>query len=95
MSLEVVVSAQAREDIRSAFAYIAADNPDAARRWRRRLEHNISQLVEFPALGRDRSALGVGLRSMPFGNHLIFYRPARPSWKSFGCSMGRRTSTPS
>jgi toxin ParE1/3/4 len=31
-------------------------------------------LLDFPFLGRDRANFAPGVRSLPAGNHLIFYR---------------------
>jgi toxin ParE1/3/4 len=63
-------------------AYIAEDNPAAARRFYEALAASVAKLGEFPAMGSPRaygSAELACLRMMPvqgFPCHLIFYRPA-------------------
>ncbi len=33
-------------------------------------------LADFPGIGRDRSEFSPGLRSLPVGNYVIYYRRA-------------------
>lgn len=48
----VIWSSNAREDLRAIVAYIAGDNPNAARRYRDRLLKASFELAEFPERGR-------------------------------------------
>ena len=70
-------SPRAREDIDAAAAYIANDNPTAARRFRRAVEATIRLLVTFPEMGSPYShpvyqKLRAKLVS-GFKNYIIFY----------------------
>lgn len=68
------LSREARQDIDGILIYIAADNIDAAISFNDRLEDVCLMLGENPKAGRERPELNEGLRSFPFGNHLVFYR---------------------
>lgn len=54
--------------------YLGARNPDAATRLTDRLEAECWQLARHPALGQLRPDLVTGIRFLPVGNYLIFYR---------------------
>jgi toxin ParE1/3/4 len=68
-------SEQARQDLRSIAAYIAKDNPNAARRWIARLRQRATKIVPFPYAGRrvpefDRD----DIREVFLGSYRIVYR---------------------
>ena len=71
------VSARAEADIRSIAAWIARDSEQAALKWARELHQTITATADTPGIGTDRSHLRRGLRSVPFGNYLIFFKPTR------------------
>jgi toxin ParE1/3/4 len=71
---EVHVSDQAKRDLIGIWEYIAADSPRAADRLIQTLVNTYLRLGVTPGMGRDRSELRPGVRSMPVGNYLIFYR---------------------
>lgn len=73
----VVRSAQSEEDLFEIAAFISRDNLDAALRLIDGFDHRFRLLAEFPFLGEARENLAPSLRSLPFGNYLIFYRPMR------------------
>jgi addiction module RelE/StbE family toxin len=50
--MKVILSPQAREDLREIFLYIAADNPHAARLVQARLKERVAALKENPHIGR-------------------------------------------
>jgi addiction module RelE/StbE family toxin len=50
--MKVVLAPQAREDLREILAYIAADNPRAARAVLARIRERILELRTHPHLGR-------------------------------------------
>jgi addiction module RelE/StbE family toxin len=50
--MKVILSPQAREDLREIFLYIAADNPHAARLVQTRLKERVAALKENPHIGR-------------------------------------------
>jgi len=69
------VSDAARSDLDEIWSYISEDNPDAADRFVRALVSRFAMLASMPQMGRQREELSSRLRSFPFGNHIIFYRP--------------------
>jgi addiction module RelE/StbE family toxin len=50
--MKVVLSPQAREDLRAIFLYIAADNPPAARLVLSRIKERVAELKDNPHIGR-------------------------------------------
>jgi toxin ParE1/3/4 len=71
---EVQVSDQAKRDLIEIWEHIAADRPRAADRLVQTLVNTYLSLADTPGIGRDRRELRPGVRSMPVGNYLIFYR---------------------
>ena len=70
----LTVTESARADLREIRAYIAQDNPAAARRVVERLRAQARNLAATPGIGRSRRDLRLDLFSFPVGRH-IFYRP--------------------
>lgn len=60
------------EDIRSFT--IARWSREQWLRYYRDLVEAFARIAEDPRIGRDRSVLGRGLRSLPCGAHLVFWR---------------------
>lgn len=52
MSRRVLLTPAAREQLLAALAYIAADDPTAARNLRNRVEASLSRLADYPESGR-------------------------------------------
>lgn len=71
------LSARAQTDLEVIWITIAQDNPVAADRFVDRLLHSCRKLVAAPRIGRPREELAPGMRSLPVGNYLIFYRADR------------------
>lgn len=71
----VTRTAQAELDLGDIFAYIAESNVHAARDVLRRIGQKCDLLSDNPNLGRERSDLLENIRSFPYGNYIIFYRP--------------------
>lgn len=67
-------SPAAREDLDDIFDYIASDNPVAAGRFVGVLKGTCKRIAEFPNIGVVRDDLAPGMRCLPVGNYLIFYR---------------------
>lgn len=63
----------ALEDLKGIVRYIAADNPDAARRFRDALYEKFELLAQNPQIAPERPDLAPGLRYLPYGNYLIFF----------------------
>jgi toxin ParE1/3/4 len=71
----VLLSPEAELDVDEIAFRIALDKPDAAKRWLSRAGEQFRMLADWPGAGPARAELRVGLRSLPFGNYVIFYRP--------------------
>jgi len=64
----------AERDLVEIGNFIARDNPSIAARFIERVEEHCELLAAHPLLGRARDELVPGLRSLPFGRYVIFYR---------------------
>jgi toxin ParE1/3/4 len=71
----LTITESARADLREIRAYIAKDNPAAARRVVERLRAQARKLAATPGIGRHREDLRPELFSFPVGRHILFYRP--------------------
>lgn len=71
----VRLSEQALADLDDIWLYIAQDHISAADRFIDTLHQKCRELAESPGMGRGRDELAVGLRSLPVGNYVVFYRP--------------------
>ena len=71
----LTITESARADLREISAYIAQDNPAAARRVIERLRAQARKLAQTPGIGRSRKDLRADLFSFPVGTHVLFYRP--------------------
>lgn len=70
----VIVSFKAKADIGEIVTRIGLDKPDAAMNWLDRLNELFEVIRDWPGAGPARDELRPGLRSLPHGNYLIFYR---------------------
>lgn len=73
---------------------IAEDNPIAADRWIEQIEARCQALAQMPELGRKRPELAPELRSLAFGNFVIFYRPSADGIEVIRVLDGRRDLPP-
>ena len=71
---ELRFSERARYDLIEIGDFIARDNPTAAAQFVSELEQRCLLLAARPLAGRARDELISGLRSMPQGRSVIFYR---------------------
>ena len=71
----LVVRPQALTDLDDIFDYIAEDSLDRAIAFLRKLYEQMEKLATNPNMGRRRDELLPELRSLPYGNYLIFYVP--------------------
>jgi toxin ParE1/3/4 len=67
-------TSQAHLDLVEIALHIAKENPAAADRWLDGFDARCKALAQMPELGRKRSDLAPGLRGLPIGNYVIFYR---------------------
>jgi toxin ParE1/3/4 len=71
--MQVLLSDKASRDLLRIYSYITERNPTAADALVQRIDEKFDQLSDLPFIGRERSSLAPGLRSVVVGNHLIFY----------------------
>lgn len=72
---QVLKRPQAEADLIEIWWYIAQDNPANADLFLDKIEERCRALAQFPRMGISREELMPALRSIPFGNYLIFYLP--------------------
>lgn len=77
MTRRIRMTASANADVRSIARWIARDSVDNAVNWTFELDDKLQKLLETPGSGTDRSDLRPGMRSSPFGQYLIFFKPFR------------------
>ena len=75
--MKVFVTDKANRDLLRTYAYLVQRNP--AESLVRRIDEKFSQLSALPFIGRERSSLGPGIRSVVVGTHVIFYTVAQSS----------------
>lgn len=63
----------ALEDLKGIVRYIAANNPEAARKFRNELYEKFRLLARNPQIAPERPDLAPNLRYLPHGNYLIFF----------------------
>jgi toxin ParE1/3/4 len=78
MASEYALRKSAEADIDEILDYIAADNPQAAPELYSELLRLFDRLARFPESGRRRKELLSGLRSVPFGNYVVFFEGSNP-----------------
>jgi toxin ParE1/3/4 len=71
----VIKSRLSRDDYLEIWLYVARDNPAAADRLIDQFDANLDALARNPMIGQRADGFAPGLRSLPVGNYLIFYRP--------------------
>ena len=67
-------SPQAETDLEEIGDFIARDNPIRALSFVRELKSKCLPLQNAPGIGASRPELGEGIRMVPHGRYLIFYR---------------------
>lgn len=72
--IRVVYTPKLRRELLQIVETIALDNVFAANRFVKRLEHLCSLLATTPEMGPLRPEVGRNVRSLGFGNYLVFYR---------------------
>lgn len=73
----VVWSADAEGDLFDIWDYLSQEvSPNVADNRLRDIHRTIANLADYPRLGRERSEIRAGLRSLANPPHVIFYRVA-------------------
>lgn len=70
----LIISDRAEFDLRLVWLFSAADNPAAADRLIQELLSVCQGTLDMPRRGSPRDRLRRGLRSIPHGDYLVFYR---------------------
>ena len=74
--MRYVLTDEATADLREIITYIRKENPDAAKRVRKKFVAAMERLAICPNIGHRRPDLGDGsLRCWRVYSYLIFYRP--------------------
>ena len=71
--MRIVLSDKADSDLLRVYRYLGERSPAAADTFIQRIDANFKNLARFPFIGRERSSLAAGLRSLVVGLHLVFY----------------------
>jgi len=72
--MKVVFSERADSDLLQIISYLAPRNMRAALALADAIDSKLSHLAQHPLIGRERSSLSPGLRSLVVQNYLVFYR---------------------
>ncbi len=71
--MKVVISQKADADLLRIFSHLSERNPLAAENLVHAVDRKFEQLTRFPFIGRERTTLRSGLRSVIVGNYIVFY----------------------
>jgi toxin ParE1/3/4 len=71
--MKVFVSDQADADLRQIYRYLAERNAAAAESLIREIDRKFENLSHFPFIGRERSTLSAGIRSVVTHPYVVFY----------------------
>jgi len=71
--MKIFRSDRAQKDLLRIYGYLADRNLRAADALVEEIDTKFENLYRFPFIGRERSSLAPGLRSVLVGTHLIFY----------------------
>ena len=94
MTRILVRTPRAIEDLIEIWTYVARDNRAAADRLLDSLDARMAVLREQPYIGRARTELVPGLRSLTEGSYLILYRVAKDRIEIVRCVHGARRLRP-
>lgn len=73
--VSIVKSPRATRDLLEIWDYIADDSEARADAFIARFDTKFRLLAERSGLGRPREELAEGIRSLPLGRYVIFFRP--------------------
>ena len=74
--MRIAFSPAAETDLMDVAMFIAQDNPKRALSFVDELQAKCDALGGAPGIGTSRPELGEGIRMLPHGRYLIFYREA-------------------
>lgn len=70
-----IIRPRAARDLRDITLHIEADSPGRGISYVKEIEAVLALYAGRPHMGRERPEISDGLRSFPFGNYVVFYRP--------------------
>lgn len=71
---ETTYTTEAYHDLFEIVSYIASRDPRAATRLSDEIDRTCTLLADSPGAGQSRDELRPGIRFIPIGNYLVFYR---------------------
>ena len=74
MTKKLIFSPRVAVELREIGEYIAKDDLQAALSFVDRLKKRCQDAADYPSIGRRRTELQAGLRSLTEGDYVIFYR---------------------
>jgi toxin ParE1/3/4 len=75
--MKIFISVKAKKDLLQIYSYLAERNQFAAENFIEAVDGKFVQLSRFPFIGRARTSLDDGLRSVVVRTHLILYAVER------------------
>jgi len=69
-----LITPEAAADLTDIAYFVAQDNPHRARTFTREIVAHCHRIANTPHAGRAQPELGPEIRSIPHGQHVIFYR---------------------
>ena len=79
MRRRLIVAREARQDMLEIWEFIASNSIRAADSVGELFQQEFLAIQQHPGLGPRREELQPGVRSLPVGSYLIFYRVSRDS----------------
>jgi toxin ParE1/3/4 len=71
--VKVIVSEQADADLLQIYRHLSSQSPAGAASIAREIARKFQNLSDFPFIGRERSSLAQGLRSIVVYPYVVFY----------------------
>jgi toxin ParE1/3/4 len=87
---ERIIAPDAIRDLREIADYYAIHNVEAGERILKEFNKKCAYLVQFPMMGRSYEAVRPGLRAVPMGDYLLFYRILEPGLEVVRVMRGDR-----
>ena len=76
--MKLVLSARARAEYKAIRTYSLREfGAPQASRYRQRFVETFERLLEFPEMGKAAEYIAPGMRRMPVGRHVVYYRQVR------------------
>jgi|CXWL01.1.fsa_nt_gi plasmid stabilization system protein ParE len=76
MAFSLDRSSRAEQDLIDIWWYIADNNPSQADIFLEKINSLFNDIRQNPNIGRNRTELGIEIKSFPIGNYIVFYKVA-------------------